>query len=221
MNLTDERIKEFQEIFKKEYGKELSWEEASESAYNLVGFFKLLMDIEIKDKIRQDKLKENPKGFHVTDGQYTCPICGCHISGDQTWYDKHGLKCLDCQKAVNKKIIPGSVFKNKDSWYSVWEFDYYFKIKSPTVRKFVRQGKLKSRVIPGIQGGKHSEIFLIKDNIGVLPEKPEGYLVKDEKDMIHVEYKSVKLPDFMVVPGKNKLAVTAKDNSKNEEESIL
>lgn len=163
----------------------------SESAYNLVGFFKLLMDIEVRDRMRQDKLKDNPKGFHVIDGQYTCPICGWHISGDKTWYNKHGLKCLDCQRAVDKKIIPGSVFKNKDSWYSVWEFDHYFKIKSPTVRKFVRQGKLKSRVILNEQGRKHAEIFLIKDNIGMLPEKPKSFLVKDENGMVHTEYEPV------------------------------
>lgn len=191
MQLSDERIKEFQDIFEKKYGRKLTWEEASEAVHNLVGLFEVLIDIDTRDRERKDKLKDNPKGFHISDGVYTCPICGYHISGDQTWYDKHGLKCLDCQRAVDKRMLPGSVFKSKDSWYSVWEFDYYFKIKSPTVRKFVRQGKLKSCIVPNVQGGKHCEIFLIKDNAGVLPKKPKSFLVKDEDNRVHVEYEPV------------------------------
>lgn len=197
MQYSDERIKECQDIFEKKYGKKLTPEEANESLDNLVGFFEVLIDIERKDQLRKDKLKNNPEGFHVMDGEYTCPVCGYNISGDQTWYDKHGLKCLDCQRAVDKRILPGSVFKNKDSWYSVWEFDHYFKIKSPTVRKFVRQGKLKSRIVFNAQGGKHCEIFLIKDNVGVLPKKPKSFLVKGENDRVHVEYEPVDISNLV------------------------
>ena len=42
MSLSDKSIKEFQEIFKKEYGKEISYKEAVESGEQLIGFFKLL-----------------------------------------------------------------------------------------------------------------------------------------------------------------------------------
>lgn len=192
MEPSEKCIKEFQEIYKKEYGKELSWKEAAEGARSLLGLAQIAYDSYREDCFRKRKLKDHPKGFHLDDGKtYSCLICRESISNERTWWDENGIKCLHCQKALDKKIIPKSVCKNDKSWYATWEFDYYFKIKTPTIQKFVRQGKLKSRIIPGINGGKHFELFLIKDNLGVLPEKPESYLVKDEQDRVHVEYKPV------------------------------
>ena len=48
--LSKERILEFQRVFKEEYGKELSFAEASETASNLVGFFDLLLKIDARNK---------------------------------------------------------------------------------------------------------------------------------------------------------------------------
>lgn len=48
--LSKNRILEFQKIFKEEYGKELSFAEASEAANNLVGFFDLLLKIDARNK---------------------------------------------------------------------------------------------------------------------------------------------------------------------------
>jgi len=193
MQLSEKRIKEYQKIHEKEYGEKLSWEKASEAAHNLLNFVDLIYQIHRKDCLRQSKLRKSPKGFHLTDGSYTCCLCHGSTTSDNSWYDKNGIKYMDCQRAVDKKKIPISACKNDDSWYAVWEFDHYFNIKSPTVRKFVRQGKLKSRIVPGINGGIHFEIFMIKDNQGVLPEKPESRLVKDKDGMTHVEYDVVTL----------------------------
>lgn len=168
MQISKEQIEEFKRIYKEEYGKELSDEEAYDAAYRVAGFAKLAFDHYVEDKRRKRKLKENPKGFSLEgDGHYTCPICGGTIIANEMWYDKYGQKCMTCQKAIDKKIIPGSAVKDRDSWYSTWEFDSYFKMKTPTVNKLVRQNILKARVIPDIN---HS-IFLIKDNIDVLPPK--------------------------------------------------
>lgn len=46
MALPEKAIKEFKEVWKKEHGVELSDAEARESSENLLGFFKLLMDID-------------------------------------------------------------------------------------------------------------------------------------------------------------------------------
>ncbi|MEF3691705.1 MAG: hypothetical protein V3574_01445 [Candidatus Moraniibacteriota bacterium] len=193
MEPSEKYIKEFQEIYKKEHGKELTWEEAADGARNLLNFVGILYDSYKEDCFRKRKLKDYPKGFHLDDGKtYSCRICREHISNEQTWWDEGGIKCLHCQKALDKKIIPKSVCKDDDSWYATWEFDYYFKIKTPTVRKFVRQGKLKPRIIKNKDTGKpHFELFMIKDNKDVLPNKPESYLVKDEQNRVHVEYKNV------------------------------
>lgn len=197
MSLSDESIKEFQDIFEKEYGKKLSWEEAADSVRSLVGFFQLLYDGWVTDEKRKERLKTEPNGFHISGGPYNCFICHDQISDNQTWYDKYGIKCLLCQKAIDKHIIPASASKNKDSWYSVHEMDYYYKIKSPTVRKLIRQGKLKARVVPGETGGTHFELLLIKDNPGVLPNKPKSRMVKTDDGYTHVEYEPVELPEIL------------------------
>ncbi len=76
----------------------------------------------------------------------------------------------------------------------MWEFDYYFKIKSPTIRKFVRQGKLKARNIPDENGKTYFELFLIKDNPDVLLKKPRSRLVETKDKMVAVEYEKVLFP---------------------------
>ena len=54
MQLPKERILEWQKLFKEEYGKELSFAEAAEAANNLVGFFDLLLKID---------MRENPENY--------------------------------------------------------------------------------------------------------------------------------------------------------------
>ena len=44
MKLTDDDIKEFQAIYKEEYGKEISKEEAYDSANKLIGLVKILLE---------------------------------------------------------------------------------------------------------------------------------------------------------------------------------
>lgn len=161
---TEKQIKEFQEIYKKEYGKELSYKEASEAAYNLISFVELLYEIGLKEAKRKRKLKENPKGFHLTDDTYTCCICHDSITGDNTWYDKNGIKCLNCQRALDKKKIPAKVCHDRDSWYAMWELNSEFNIKYQTAQKMIREGKLKARIITNKDNKPHCYIFIKKEN---------------------------------------------------------
>ncbi len=50
-----ELILELQKIAREKQGKELTYEEASEAAYNLVGFFDLLLKIDARNKKSADK----------------------------------------------------------------------------------------------------------------------------------------------------------------------
>lgn len=50
MQLSEESIKEFQDIFGKEFGKKLSHQEAFEVAHNLLGFFETLYKIDRRIK---------------------------------------------------------------------------------------------------------------------------------------------------------------------------
>ena len=46
MQISEKTIKKFQEIFERDYGRKLSKKEAFEAAYNLLGFFDLLLKID-------------------------------------------------------------------------------------------------------------------------------------------------------------------------------
>jgi len=50
-------LKNFRQIYKEEYGKDLTYEEAKEAGSNLVKFFKLLIEIDQRNK--QEKKKDN------------------------------------------------------------------------------------------------------------------------------------------------------------------
>ena len=62
VQFSKERILEFQRIFKGEYGKKFSYKEATEAANNLVGFFDLLLKIDMRQNphkyIRKAKTKK-------------------------------------------------------------------------------------------------------------------------------------------------------------------
>lgn len=191
--LSKKSIEEYKRIYKKEFGKEISDEEALEQGTRLVNFFEILHKINVEDKIRKKKLKQHPKGFHLPESEtYNCCVCGNSVQGKTSWYDKNGTKCLLCQEALNKRIIPPEVCHDNDGWYSIWEFDYYFKIKAPTIRKFIREGKLKARVIKNKNGRTHFEVLMIKDNPDVLPPKPRSRMIKDKDGRSHIEYEDIK-----------------------------
>jgi hypothetical protein len=164
MGLPKKSIDEFKEIYKKEYKKELNYAEASEAANNLVGLFKILYDCEVRDLQKKHRLKKEPEGFHITDGIYNCSICHNQVTGDESWYDKWGTKCLLCQKAVKEGLVPPFVCKDREAWYAMWELERKFGIKHPTARKLVRQEKLKARIVAYENGHPYEYVFLKKEN---------------------------------------------------------
>jgi hypothetical protein len=162
-----QKLKEFLE---KEYGRVVSDEEVSKST----DFIHILADIMVSNTLEQarrlTKLEEYPKGFHLDKTGYTCIICDRAASGENSWYDSNGLKCMACQQAINKRIIPVSVAKNKDSYYTSFQLDLGFNLDWKIRRRWVKQGLLKDRIIPGKDGkGVHLQLFLLKDNKGFLP----------------------------------------------------
>ena len=78
---------------------------------------------------------------------------------------------MTCQEAVNAKIIPGSVAKNKESWYSKTELGTYFNIRGADLSRYIKQSILKDRIVYGKEKKIHRQLFLIKDNKDVLPPK--------------------------------------------------
>src|SRR3989344_857360 len=184
MSLSEEAIREFQEIYKKEYGKELSYEEASDAAYRLHQLAGILYDRWVEDQKRKKRLKESPKGFQLDGVGYSCFICG---SGTQTagnWYDKWGIKCLICQGAVDRGEVPAWVAEHKNGWYSKYDLESRFNVKAPVLRRWIKEGIIKARTITRDGQGIHTQIFLLTDNKDFLPPKKltESGTVKETKD---------------------------------------
>lgn len=155
-------VDEFKEIYKKEHGKDLSDAEAQEAADNLVGLFDILWKSSMEDSRKKARLKKEPDGFPV-EGSYSCLICKCSINETNGWYDWYGQTCLLCRKAIKDGIIPTFVCTEYDSYFKTWQFEK-FGLKSPTVRKMVRTGELKARIVLDEAGKPHEYIFLKKEN---------------------------------------------------------
>jgi hypothetical protein len=166
MPISDKALEEFKAIYKKEHGKEINDADAREEAENLLNFARTVLNIHERDMRRKEKLKDSPKGFHLDEGEgvYSCRICRDSISGKKAWYDKNGIKCLLCQRALDKKVIPVSACKDKKSWYAFWELQSKFNIHPQTGYKMIREGKLKARVIRNENNQPHEYIFLKKEN---------------------------------------------------------
>ena len=160
MSLSKEAVDEFKGIYKDKYKKELNDAEASEAANNLVGFFKVLYDCAVKEAEKKRRLKKEPEGFHITDGEYNCLICHRQVTGEESWYDKWGCKCLLCQKAVKEGLVPGFVCRDSDSWYTMWQLKDKFGLAHQTAKKLVREGKLKARIVPYADGKPYEYVFL-------------------------------------------------------------
>ncbi len=196
--LSEKAVTEFMDLYEKKFGKRLSREEAYSQASRLVNLVRLLYDCEMTERHWQAKLVDYPKGYHLEDGKtYNCLICHANIQGQATWYDKNGIKCLLCQKALNMKIIPALVCRDRESWYSLHDFEYYFNIKAPSIKRLVRENKLKARVVQGESNKPYFYLFLIKDNTAILPPKPESYMVTDDKGYSHLEYKKVNISNLL------------------------
>jgi hypothetical protein len=80
------------------------------------------------------------------------------------WYDKYGMKCLLCQKALDAATIPSFVFLNDDSYFKMWQMNSYFELKYQTVKKMIREGKLVAREIMNNEDKVHEYVFLKKEN---------------------------------------------------------
>lgn len=159
--MTDESVADLKRILNKQgvkYDDESAYREVAEQ---MIDFYTLLAEGEVEERQRKDKLKEHPKGFSLPGEGRTCPLCSSYVDEDM-WYDKWGMKCMACQGALDKKVIPGYVFKDTKNvkHIAASRLSGELGIHSSTIRKLVRQGKLKAREIP------HSGtlVFLRREN---------------------------------------------------------
>ena len=162
MTLSKESIEEFKKIYKDEHGQDLTDQEAYEMGSRLVGLFDILWKCSTEDSKRKARLKKEPDGFPA-EGDRSCAVCKQMINSSNGWYDWYGFTCLLCRKAIKDGVVPTFVCTEYDSYFKIWQFEK-FGFKSPTVRKMVRTGELKARIVLNEAGKPHEYIFLKKEN---------------------------------------------------------
>ncbi len=170
MEVSDKKVSQLKATLEKDHGREFTWDEAHQAMKDLMVFAGLLVKTAQKEFSLEEQLKESPKGFHL-DERGTCLICGSICEGENTWFDKYGLKCSTCQQAINSKIIPGTISLKKDIWYSKLELEIYFNIGKADLNRFIKLNVLQPRIITGKGKRPHFYLFLLRDNKKVLPPK--------------------------------------------------
>ena len=179
MQITEKEYQEFKRICDKQGIKYDTEEEYRESANNLIRFAELAYDMAKEEFYRKERLKDEPKGYTIIGEGRSCMLCHRGIAGDM-WYDKWGQKCMDCQQAYNKKVIPGYVFKDQDNkrHISASTLNWKFNMPTPTINKLIRLGKLNPRIVKNEQYGD-TVIFLKTENPN-LPDVIEEELIELE-----------------------------------------
>ncbi len=162
MEITEEKVQEMKDIAKRS-GENWTDEEAHKAAYNMQSYAELVIEIAMKEVKRNKKLKNEPGGF-PPEGHYSCKICGGAANQETGWYDKYGFKCLLCQRALKEGVLPTFAFINDNSYFSMWKLTNDLKVRSVTIRKFIREGRLKARTVLNNEGKEHVCIFLKKEN---------------------------------------------------------
>lgn len=158
--LTEKEFNSFKDICEKDGIKYDTEEEYKEAARNLYSFVKLSYELAREQLSWEKRLEKEPQGFWLDSEGRTCYVCHTNVSG-QIWFDKWGLKCANCQSAFRKKVFPGYILKDRDNNKHVTDsqLGWKFGLHNQTIKKLVRLGLLKPRIIPN-----GPMIFLRKEN---------------------------------------------------------
>jgi len=180
MSLSDKATREFKDLMKKEYGEELSDSEARTQGEKLLQFAEILLKQAQIEHKRKQRLKKEPKGFHLdeSEGIYNCRVCHKSISGKETWWDKRGVKCIDCQRNLNEGVIPPEICENDDLVIRSWQLKSEFGLHPLTVRKLRREGKLIGRDLRTKDGTIYYTVYLVEENREFFKKYPKKPVMK-------------------------------------------
>lgn len=150
INVSDKYVAEFKKLCEKEGIKYETEAEYHEAANNLVNFVDLLVQMDTEHRSWDKRLETEPQGFALPSEGRSCSLCHKMVFGE-VWYDKWGMKCMNCHEAFKKKIIPGYVFKDHDNEKHITDsrLTDISGLHTQTIRKLIRQGKIKARIVPG------------------------------------------------------------------------
>lgn len=141
--------------------EQLKREFTDDERRRLVDYFSLLTEIDQREKARFAKLKDFPKGFAMDGESRQCGLCFKSVYDTPGLFDKWGFKCSNCQDAVNKRKIPGSLCGDYRHERSIPDTILASKLNVSvrTIRKKIKDSEIIGRRIPN---GPY--MILLKDN---------------------------------------------------------
>lgn len=153
-------------------GREVTDKEVEEVAQFMRSLSHIALDQYLEESRREEKLHLFPDGYSFDKDGFSCGICGLPAPINKSWYDKYGLKCEECQQAVNNGIIPGEITAQPDLYYSDQDLNRYFNLDDKAVNRWIKKGLLYPKVITKINGkGKHYRVFMLSEHAKLLPPK--------------------------------------------------
>jgi hypothetical protein len=184
MEESEKGIQKIKEILEKQHSREFTWEEATKAYRDMETFARIALAFAEKELKMQELLKQSPKGFYYQKEHGKCALCGDAAFGENSWYDKYGLKCTICQNAIDQKVIPGNLAKNRESWYTQYDLQSFFNISKKELIKYIKSGFLNDRVIHTASNKVHLQLFLLQDNKSTLPPKKllKGKIITVERN---------------------------------------
>lgn len=163
MDLTDKEFEWFLKEAKKDGIKLKTDEEYRQLQRDMYGLVDLIFDEWKFKKSLEHRLEREPEGFAFEGNGRGCHICTGGTQ--QMWYDKYGIRCMNCLDAYKKKILPAYVLtkEGKNRFVTDSDLEYKYKIKRRIIIKLVKDGKLKARVV---EQGKYQPryYFLLSQN---------------------------------------------------------
>ena len=173
MQVSQELLDKFKVLMKKRGREYKSDDEERGEAQSLVNYVEFVYEFAKKEMRRETKLKDYPKGYPIDeDGTYGCLLRHGAITRINGWYDKYGFKCLDCQRAFDKKLIPVKVLKDRESWFADWQIHDEHGVHPSTARKLRRERLLHARDLKTKEGDVYYTIYLHSDNQEFLKKYP-------------------------------------------------
>lgn len=176
MTLSDKAVREFKEIYKKEYGKDLSDAKAREYGERVLGLVEIFLEQARIEVRRKKRLEKEPEGFHLEEheGPYNCRVCYRSVAGSDAWWDLNGVKCLDCQRNIKEGVIPAEICQNDDLWIKDWQLKSDYNLHPSTRGKLRREGFLKGRDLKTKDGTTYFTVYLVSENKEFLKKCPKS-----------------------------------------------
>jgi hypothetical protein len=178
MSLPDKSVQEYKKIFTEEYGQDLTDAEAREQGERLVGFFDILYKQALTEHRRKLRLKkEKVKGFYLdpTEGPYTCAVCRKNYPGNEIWWNPKGLRCKDCWRNIQERVIPSLTYDSDDKvWIKEWQLHSDYSLHPVTRGKLRRGGLLHGRDLKRKDGTVYCTVYLVKENKEFFKKYPKN-----------------------------------------------